>query len=74
MSIVIYTKPNCSFCTKAKDLLKQVGYNEFEEVVVGVDVKSSAYKLMFPGHTTTPAIIINDKFIGGYTELRNYLI
>lgn len=72
--IVIYTKPDCSFCDRAKKLLQNFGYEEYEEIVVGKDVSSEVYKTMFPNHTTTPGIIINNKFIGGYTELREYLI
>lgn len=72
MHVIIYTKDDCQYCYKAKKLLQESGL-EYDEIKVGEDVPSEVYRTMFEGHTTVPAIIINEAFIGGYTELREYL-
>jgi len=39
MSIVIYSKPNCTYCVQAKDLLRKCSM-EFEEKMFGKDFMS----------------------------------
>lgn len=68
----IYSKPDCPYCVKAKELLnsKEIAY---EELIVGVDIPADEYRNMIPGHTTVPGIYIDNCFIGGYTQLVDYL-
>jgi glutaredoxin len=74
----MYSKPTCSFCTKAKKLLdeKMVPY---EERVVGngysADQVREHCRKLDPNAvvTTVPQIILqidtSEQYIGGYTEL-----
>jgi len=68
----IYTKPDCPYCVKAKELLTSYGFS-FEEIVVGVDISAEDYKNMIPGYTSVPGIYNKNFFIGGYTELVKFL-
>jgi thioredoxin reductase (NADPH) len=68
----VWTKTDCSFCEMAKDLLAAKGY-EIEiksiESINGLE----EFKEKFPGIRTVPQIIVDGKYIGGYSELANYL-
>jgi glutaredoxin-like protein len=65
--VLLFTKPGCGFCTKAKDALKKHGL-AFEEV------PSSPRRLRaVSGRTTTPQVFIDGHHIGGADELDAYL-
>ena len=70
MAIVIYSKPNCIYCDKAKALVKGLDLN-YEEKMFGKDFKSveELYEAVGKQVRTMPQIIIDDKHIGGYNEL-----
>jgi glutaredoxin len=72
MIIKIYTKDDCSFCVKTKDLLKREKLS-FEEILIGRDIDREVFKTHFPQIKTVPAIFIDGKFIGGYTQLVEHL-
>lgn len=57
----VYTSESCPWCIKAKILLEQFGIPYAE--------KEGPH----PSYATVPFIIINDKAIGGFLELRRYL-
>jgi glutaredoxin 3 len=66
MDILVYTKDNCPYCTKAKMFLakKNLSYSEKK---VGVDLTSEEYRSKI--NSTVPAIFIDGNFIGGYDDL-----
>tara|TARA_B100000683_G_scaffold116366_1_gene114386 strand:- start:787 stop:1062 length:276 start_codon:yes stop_codon:yes gene_type:complete len=68
--IQIYSKPNCPFCVKAKDLVKKLGF-EYTEKMFGKDFTTpeQLYEAVGKQVRTMPQIIIDDKHIGGYNEL-----
>ncbi len=67
--VKIYTIAMCPYCTMAKRLLTERGY-EFEEINIE-DEGISRDKLMeMTGGRTVPQIIMNGKPIGGYEDLR----
>jgi len=51
----IYTKPECIYCQKAKDLFKYKGVT-YKELVVEKDISSEEYRDIIPGFTTVPGI------------------
>ena len=74
MKIVIYSKNNCQFCTKAKHLVKTLGL-EYVEKSLEKDFDSNPIKLIEDiGKTvrTMPQIKIDDKLVGGYNQLIEY--
>lgn len=70
--ITVYTRSDCSFCVKAKTLLR-VHNIPFTEVKVGADITRDAVKELFPTATTLPIITVEDVYIGGFTQLDQYL-
>lgn len=71
MTITIYSKNNCVFCTKAKALLKNLGL-EYEEKSLEKDFGSDPSKLIEDigkNVRTMPQIKIDGILIGGYNQL-----
>ncbi|MAV94444.1 MAG: glutaredoxin [Euryarchaeota archaeon] len=73
---VIYSKPNCPYCDKAKALLNKTQI-EWQEIVIGKDVTVEQLFEEFrlngqPQPKSAPQIIIHGKYVGGYTELQQY--
>lgn len=67
-SILIYSKPGCAFCDKAKALL-QMKKIDFTESVLGQDILSEDFQSLFPEVRAVPFIIIDGVKIGGYDKL-----
>jgi len=67
----IYTKEGCPYCKNAKELLRNNGYN-FKETIVTQRNMSRIYSKIdsqTDSYRYFPVIFLNDKFIGGYSEL-----
>ena len=75
MAIVIYSKPNCTFCTKAKGLLNKLGH-AYEEKMLGKDFHTPGEMFEEIGKQvrTMPQIMIDDKLIGGFNELKEHFV
>jgi len=66
----IYTKPDCNFCVKAKDLLNLRG-EPFMEIDVSKDNRAKE-KIKSLGFKTVPQIFYPDgKHFGDYLKLEN---
>lgn len=66
--VVVFSKPGCQFCTEAKGLLAQKGYDYIE---VPLEHKNRGRVLgAISGALTAPQIFINGKLIGGLDELK----
>ena len=69
--VLIYSKHNCPYCDRAKELL--ISKNQaYTEVVIGEDIIREDFVSIFPDVKTVPLIIIDDKKIGGFTDLVEY--
>ena len=66
--IKIYTASWCAPCKAAKSLLNDKSI-EFEEIDIEKNNMSREDLAQITGGHTVPQIIINDKCIGGFTEL-----
>lgn len=65
--VLLFTKPGCSYCTKAKQLLGDKGW-AYEEVA------SSPRNLRaVSGKATTPQVFVDGQYIGGSEELEKFL-
>jgi glutaredoxin-like protein len=65
--ILLFTKPGCSFCAKAKKALDDRG-------LLYEEVPSSPRRLRaVSGKATTPQVFVDGKYIGGATELEAFL-
>ena len=72
MKAVVWSKHHCPFCDQAKALLIQKGI-EFEEKKIGDGYTKEQLLEAVPNARTVPQIFLDDKLVGGFNELRNYL-
>ena len=70
MSVKLYTKNGCGYCTMAKNWLKNKDIS-FEEINIEEQPEAREF-VISEGHRTMPQIYINDKSIGGYQQLVEY--
>jgi len=70
--ILIYGKPMCPFCDKAKNLCEQRGF-AYEYKSLGTDYTKEELLENFPGARTVPQIVINGLKVGGYDQFTQYL-
>ncbi|MFL2724576.1 MAG: glutaredoxin domain-containing protein [Gammaproteobacteria bacterium] len=71
-NVEIYSKSNCSFCDKAKYYFDQ---NDITYQEHNVEIPETFKILMErnPNARTMPQIFIDDKLIGGYTDLMEFV-
>ena len=72
MKIVVYSKPACQYCDKAKALLTRLGHNYTEKVVTKDISLEEFFKELGKTVRTIPQIVIDENHIGGYNELTEY--
>jgi glutaredoxin-like protein len=68
--VAILTREGCSFCAKAKALLKDLGY-DYAEVSLDHKVRAKAVGAI-AGAQTVPQVFINGTRIGGWEELEKW--
>ena len=68
MQIKIYTKPYCSYCYAAKNLLLKRGL-AFEEIGLAGNQPAEQEMRELTGGYTVPQILIDGVPVGGYTDL-----
>ena len=74
MAIIVYSKPACVYCEKAKALLTRLGL-EYTVKVVSKDLSlEELFKVLNRQIRTIPQIVIDNKHIGGYNELVEHFI
>jgi len=69
MEIVIYSKQNCTFCTKAKNLVKKLGLEYTEKKMEDFESTEAMLEDIGKQVRTMPQIKIDGKLIGGYNQL-----
>ena len=81
MKAKIYTKSNCAYCTRAKALLQKhnVEYDEYS-IVLNKEDSTNQFTItrdellaMLPNAKTVPQIFLDNNYVGGYTELAEFL-
>ena len=71
MKFLIFTKYRCSYWDRAKTLIEQKGY-EYESINIEEDNNIEILLEKNKYARTMPQIFINDKLMGGYTDLVKY--
>ena len=71
MKFLIFTKYRCLYCDRAKTLIEQKGF-EYESINIEEDNNIEILLEKNKYARTMPQIFINDKLIGGYTDLVKY--
>jgi len=66
--IEIYSKPNCPYCTKAKQLLNTMNIS-FNEYKLDEDFTREIVLEKFPNAKSYPIVVVDGFHIGGYSQL-----
>ena len=74
---VVYSKPNCPSCVKAKALLQSKNI-PYQERIIGKDIQVETLMKEFevnglPMPRTAPQIILHGKYVGGYEQLVEHM-
>ena len=72
MEVIIYSKNNCVFCTKAKHLVKTLGLEYTEKKMEEFDSPQAMLEDIGKQVRTMPQIKIDGKLVGGYNLLVEY--
>jgi len=67
--VKIYTSTYCGYCTAAKALLDDKGI-DYKEIDISQDHEQRRKVMEEFNWRTVPIIVINDRVIGGYRELK----
>ena len=72
MTAIVWSKDNCAFCDQAKALLEQRNI-AYEERKIGHGYTREDLLEAVPTARTVPQIFVNNNYVGGFTELRQYI-
>jgi len=72
MKAIVWSKPDCPNCVSAKTLLANKGYT-VEERVLGFGWNREQLFEAVPSAKSVPQIFIDDKYVGGFVELKKHL-
>jgi glutaredoxin 3 len=68
-TVVIYTRDWCSYCWRARRLLKRKGY-AFEEINMSGDPEGRARLARITGRDTVLQVFVEDRRIGGFDGVK----
>lgn len=73
MIVEVYSKDNCIFCTRAKDLLNSKGIR-YVEYNIDRNFTREEFLQKFPNAKTVPQIVIDGEHIPGYDHLSEWMV
>lgn len=68
-TIHMFTKPGCSFCTRAKKVLQQLGEHDLRDYDVTASLRNANAVRYFSGVFTVPQILLGPYHINGAEDL-----
>ena len=68
MKAIVWSNVGCTYCEQAKKLLESKGI-EYEERNLAEGWSVQQLQEAVPGARTVPQIFVDDKYVGGYTQL-----
>jgi len=71
--VVLYSKKNCGYCVKAKNLLEKLGLDYTEKKFEDFKSVEELNKDIGRNVKSMPQIKINGELIGGYNQLIEFL-
>lgn len=79
MEVVIYSKPNCNWCIKAKELMNKLQLN-YTEKILDVDYTREYLRALLYGDNpvsvtpplTVPQIFVDGYRVGGYEDFAEW--
>ncbi len=72
MKFTVYSKENCPYCKKVKEVLQLINA-EFVVYDLDKNLTKEQFYSEFGKGSTFPQVIINDQHIGGCTDTIKYL-
>ena len=72
MKVIVYSKNNCIYCTKAKTMLSSLGIQYTEKKLEEFDTVNDMLEDIGKKVKTMPQIKIDGELIGGYHQLVEY--
>jgi glutaredoxin 3 len=69
-NIVMYTTGSCPFCLNAERLLLSKGVKNINKIRVDLEPELRLEMMEKTGRRTVPQIYIDERYIGGFEELR----
>lgn len=71
--VVLYTKPDCQHCVKAKKILRDHAIT-YTEKLIGKDVSRDDVLAKFPSMTMVPILVADGKLIGGSEVIEEWIL
>ena len=71
--VVLYSKKNCGYCVKAKNLLEKLGLDYIEKKFEDFKSIDELNKDIGRSVKSMPQIKINGELVGGYNQLVEFL-
>lgn len=68
-TVRMYTTAVCPYCIRAKQLLKNRGVEQIEELRIDRDAQARTEMMEQTGRRTVPQIYIGDTHVGGFDDL-----
>ena len=68
---IIYSRPNCPYCTKIKQVYKEKNW-EFQEYVLDEQFTRDQFKRLFGSNSTFPQVVVNNERLGGCIDAIRY--
>jgi glutaredoxin 1 len=73
MKIEIFGTPTCQFCSSAKALCKTNGFEMTYTDILPIEARKALEDRIGQPVKTVPQIIVNDKYVGGFNDFKNFL-
>lgn len=68
-SVKMYSTAGCPYCIRAKQLLKERGVEQIEEIRVDLDPAQRTRMIEITGRRTVPQVFIGSTHVGGCDDL-----
>jgi len=68
-AVKMYTTAVCPYCIRAKQILKNKGVEQIEEIRIDIDPQARAVMMETTQRRTVPQIFIGDTHVGGCDDL-----
>ena len=68
-AVKMYTTAVCPYCIRAKQILKNKGVAQIEEIRIDMDPAQRQHMMQVTGRRTVPQIFIGETHVGGCDDL-----
>ena len=67
--VIMYCTAVCPYCVRAEKLLNRKGITDIEKIRIDLQPELRVAMMERTGQRTVPQIYINDRHIGGYSDM-----